>query len=107
MRRTDQQRRNISAGTRRALAVKRGRGERVGELRYGWRVHTFDPRRVEPHPWEQKAIAMVLHLHEVGLSQRMIAAEVTRRLPQAIRGRGPMRPALVHAILHREAASRC
>lgn len=80
MQRTDQQRRNISAATRHALTTKRARGERVGELRYGRRVHTFDQRRVKPHPHEQRAIRRVV---ELAAFEQLIRAEwsATLRMP--------------------------
>lgn len=62
----------IRARTRAALGVKRARGERVGEVPYGYRLGA-DGRTLEADPSEQAVIAAVRRLRAEGLSLRAIA----------------------------------
>lgn len=59
----------IRQRTRAALAVKRGRGERTGDIPYGYRLAP-DGTHLEKQPEEQKAIAEVIRLGEQGLTLR-------------------------------------
>jgi DNA invertase Pin-like site-specific DNA recombinase len=68
----------IRARTRAALGVKRARGERTGEVPYGYRA-SADGVRLEEDPAEQSVLAAVRELRTAGLSQRAIAAELTAR----------------------------
>jgi DNA invertase Pin-like site-specific DNA recombinase len=68
----------IRARTRAALGVKRARGERTGEVPYGFRI-AADGVRLEEEPGEQAVLAAVRELRAAGLSQRAIAAELTAR----------------------------
>lgn len=68
----------IKARTRAALGIKRTRGERTGELPYGFHV-AADGVRVEPDETEQRVLAIVRELRTAGLSQRKIAAELGTR----------------------------
>jgi DNA invertase Pin-like site-specific DNA recombinase len=63
----------IKARTKAALGVKKARGERVGEVPYGFRV-AADGVHLEEHPGEQQVLALVHELRTMGLSQRAIAA---------------------------------
>ena len=60
--------------TKAALHVKRGRGERLGELPYGKRA--TEAGMLEDHPGELLAAARVLELRQGGASIRAIAARL-------------------------------
>jgi DNA invertase Pin-like site-specific DNA recombinase len=68
----------IGARTKAAMQAKRGKGELVGAVPYGYRLAENDSR-LEEHPEEQRAIAEAKALKAAGLSLRMIAAELARR----------------------------
>ena len=68
----------IRARPRAALAVKKARGERTGELPYGSRV-AADGVRVEADEAEQGVLAVVRELRAAGLSQNKIAAMLASR----------------------------
>lgn len=68
----------IKARTRAALGVKKARGERTGELPYGFRIAP-DGVHVETDEAEQGVLAVVRELRAAGLSQRKIAAALTTR----------------------------
>jgi DNA invertase Pin-like site-specific DNA recombinase len=68
----------IKARTRAALGVKKARGERVGEVAYGFRVSS-DGRNLEADEAEQGVLAQVAELRAAGLSQRAIVAELAAR----------------------------
>lgn len=68
----------IRARTRAALAVKKSRGERTGEIPYGHRL-SADGVRIEGDPAEQGVIAIVRELRAGGLSQRAIVRELAAR----------------------------
>ena len=61
--------------TRAALAVKRARGERVGQVPYGSRV-AADGVHLEEHPEEARVVELVGELHTAGVSTRAIAARL-------------------------------
>ncbi len=69
----------IGARTRAALAVKKNRGERVGQVPYGYRV-ADDGRRLEVDPNEQAVIARVRALRADGLTLDRIAAALEAEL---------------------------
>jgi len=62
----------IGARTRAALAVKKSRGERTGQVPYGYRVGRDGVRLVE-HTVEQRVLARVRRLAARGVSPRRIA----------------------------------
>lgn len=68
----------IKARTRAALAVKKTRGERVGEIPFGYRL-SEDGVHLEEDAAEQAILALVRALHSEGRSQRGIAAELAAR----------------------------
>jgi DNA invertase Pin-like site-specific DNA recombinase len=72
------EKRKIRARTRGALAVKKARGERVGEVPYGYRV-AEDGVHLEQHQGEQAVIATVAELRAAGLSQRGIVRALAER----------------------------
>ncbi|MFO0742223.1 MAG: recombinase family protein [Labilithrix sp.] len=61
-----------------ALAERRARGLRVGNVAYGFRLGA-DGRLLEPNPAEQEVIALVKTLAADGLSQRAIASALALR----------------------------
>lgn len=63
----------IRSRTTAALAVKKARGERVGEVPIGFRVRE-DGRALVEHEAEQVALTRVQELHAAGFSVRAIAA---------------------------------
>lgn len=63
----------IRSRTRAALAVKAGRGERVGGVPYGYRL-ALDGVRLEAEPTEQRGIGRARELRAAGISIRQIAA---------------------------------
>jgi len=66
----------IAARTRAALAAKRARGERAGEVPYGFTADAAG--RLVPNAGEQGVIAQVRALRAAGLSLRGIVAELAR-----------------------------
>lgn len=72
-------RRTVSEKTRSALALKRARGERVGEVPFGFRV-AADGRTLERDEQEQAVLALVRELRATGLTLQQVA--------DALNGRG-------------------
>jgi DNA invertase Pin-like site-specific DNA recombinase len=68
----------IRARTRAALAAKRARGERTGEIPYGFHV-AADGATLERDDAEQAVLAAVRDLRGAGLSQRAIVRELAAR----------------------------
>ncbi len=68
----------IRARTKAALAAKSKRGERVGEVPYGFRV-AADGVRIEEEPAEQGVLVAVRELRAANLSQRAIARALEAR----------------------------
>ena len=63
----------IGERTRDALRHKRGNGERVGNIQFGYRL-SADDRHLEPDGAEQAALAAIRDLRAAGHSLRHIAA---------------------------------
>jgi site-specific DNA recombinase len=63
----------IGERTRDALRHKRGNGERVGNIEFGFRLCP-DRRHLEPDPAEQAALAEIRNLRHQGHTLRGIAA---------------------------------
>jgi hypothetical protein len=59
------------------LAAKRARGERAGEVPYGFRA--VEEGRLETDEAEQAVLAVVAELRAAGLSHRAIVAELGAR----------------------------
>jgi site-specific DNA recombinase len=75
----------IGERTRDALRHKRGNGERVGNIEFGFRLSP-DRRHLEPDPTEQAALAEIRNLRRQGHSLRCIAATLNRRGRRTRRG---------------------
>ena len=65
----------IKSRTRSALAVKARRGERVGQIPYGYRLNA-DGLHLDDDPTEQRVIGLVLGLRADGLSFRAITDQL-------------------------------
>jgi DNA invertase Pin-like site-specific DNA recombinase len=68
----------IGERTRDALNHKRNNGERVGNIRFGYRL-CADGKHVEQEPDEQAIIAAIQDLRTSGTSLRRIASDVNDR----------------------------
>ena len=67
----------IRARTKAALAAKRARGERAGEVPYGFTAD--DAGRLSPNAAEQEVLSVVRDLRAAGLSLRAIVIELGAR----------------------------
>lgn len=67
----------IRARTKAALAAKRAKGERAGNIPYGYVAD--ETGRLSPNPAEQAVIAIVRELRASGLILRVIVAELAKR----------------------------
>jgi hypothetical protein len=67
------------------LRHKRGNGERVGNIEFGYRL-SADRRHLEPDPTEQAALAEIRNLRRQGLTLRGIAVTLNRRGHRTRRG---------------------
>jgi len=72
------QRVTVGARVRAVLASKKARGERVGNVPYGYRVAS-DGVHTEPDEAEQGVIGVVRRLSSEGLSQRAIVRQLAER----------------------------
>ena len=63
----------IAERTRDAMNHKRTNGERVGNIRFGYRLGA-DGKHVEPDPTEQGVLKEIRSLRQSGYSMRGIAA---------------------------------
>ena len=68
----------IKSRTRAALAVKRGRGERIGGIPYGYEM-AADGVHLAENAAEQAVIGQIRGLRAAGLSLRAVTAECERR----------------------------
>lgn len=75
----------IGERTRDALRHKRGNGERVGNIEFGFRL-SADLRHLEPAPTEQAALAEIRNLRRQGHTLRGIAATLNNRGYRTRRG---------------------
>jgi DNA invertase Pin-like site-specific DNA recombinase len=91
----------IRGRTRAALAAKKARGERAGEVPFGCRL-ADDGRTLEADAGEAAVVDAVRELRAAGLSIRGIAAELDRRGFRSRAGK-PLAPTQVARILERAA----
>jgi site-specific DNA recombinase len=75
----------IGERTRDTLSHKRGKGERVGNVEYGYRL-ADDGQHLEPDPGEQGALAEIRRLRRDGMALRGIAAALNHRAYRTRRG---------------------
>src|SRR5579864_2906890 len=75
----------IGERTRDALSHKRSRGERVGNIAFGYRLGA-DGKHVEPDPGEQTVLEEIRRLRGSGVSLRRIAAALNSRALKTRRG---------------------
>jgi DNA invertase Pin-like site-specific DNA recombinase len=68
----------IGARTKAALQSKIRRGERVGQVRYGFRL-AEDGKRLIPEPKELEIIDLACRLRKKGLTLRRVSDELTKR----------------------------
>jgi DNA invertase Pin-like site-specific DNA recombinase len=68
----------IGERTREALRHKRGKGERVGNIPYGFRL-AGDGKHLEPYPGEQAVLSAIHNLRRGGQTLRGIAAALNRQ----------------------------
>ena len=68
----------IGERTRDALRHKRANGERIGNIRFGYRL-CADRRHVEPDPGEQAVLTEIQNLRLSGQTLRGIAATLNHR----------------------------
>jgi site-specific DNA recombinase len=92
----------IGARTKAALAAKSRRGERVGQLPYGYAL-AADGRTLEPVEAELAVVAKMRELRDAGHSLRDIAAELTRQNVITREGRAAWTHTSVASILRRSA----
>ncbi len=91
------EKRMIAARIRAALAVKKRRGERMGECTFGF---TAGPDKLlVPHPGEQAIIARVRELADAGLTQRAIASRLAEEGIASLRSGKPFSQTQVGRIL--------
>jgi site-specific DNA recombinase len=91
----------IGERTRDAMNHKRSNGERVGNIRFGYRL-SVDGKHVEPDPAEQVVLREIRQLRQSGHSMRRIAVALNHRALRTRRG-SPWRLEHVARILKRGA----
>ena len=79
------ERETIGERTRDALRHKRTSGERVGNIRFGFRLSP-DGKHVEPDPGEQGVLTEIGHMRQSGHTLRGIAAALNRKALRTRRG---------------------
>jgi site-specific DNA recombinase len=75
----------IRARTTAALAAKKSRGERVGEIPFGSQL-AADGRTLEPHADEQRVLGILRELRAAGYTLRAVADELNRQGVRTRRG---------------------
>lgn len=75
---SEYERRLIGQRTKAALRAKRERGERAGNLPFGYSLNT-DRRTLDRNEAEQAVLSILGELRRAGYSQRAIAAELNRQ----------------------------
>lgn len=88
----------IRSRTKAALAAKKARGLRAGEVPFGY--HADPSGKLLPTLEEQETISLVLRLRASGLSQRAIAAECNKQ-ERFSRSGTPLRQSQIARILSR------
>jgi DNA invertase Pin-like site-specific DNA recombinase len=96
------ERMDISDRTRRAMKVKKEKGERVGYIPFGYRL-AGDGKLLEESPEEQSILNQIRELMRDGLSTRKIATEMNRR-GAFNRGKAKWNHASIHRVMMKLAA---
>ncbi len=94
----------VSERTTAALAHKRGKGERIGTIPYGWRL-ADDGATLEPIESEQAVIGDMTVMRKRGSSYRAIAEELTARGVPTKKGNANWTHQAVASILKRLASA--
>jgi DNA invertase Pin-like site-specific DNA recombinase len=89
----------IGERTREALRHKRSRGQRIGNIAYGFRL-AGDGVHVEAEPGEQVVLAEIRRLREKGMSLRKIATALNDREYRTRRGTAWRLESVVRALKH-------
>jgi DNA invertase Pin-like site-specific DNA recombinase len=89
----------IRSRTKAALAAKRARGERAGNLPFGFALAPDGSDRLVPDASEQDVLALVRDLRRQGLTVRAIAQELSGRGIVSARTGNAYGKSQVHAIL--------
>jgi len=76
---------DLGERTRDALSHKRNNGERVGNIKFGYRLGA-DGKHVEPDPAEQAVLEEIGHLRRNGCTLRGSAAALNHRALRTRRG---------------------
>jgi site-specific DNA recombinase len=95
----------IGERTRDALRHKRGKRERVGNIRFGYRL-AADGVHIEPDPSEQAALAAIRSLRSGGHSLRAVAGSLNASGHRTRRGTKWRLESVVRAINHGAANGR-
>lgn len=95
------ERETVGERTKDALRHKAEKGERVGQVPFGFAA---EGGKLVPHEGEQKALAIIAELREQGMSYRAIANELQSRGVLNKAGRPSWAGPMVHRIVHRRAA---
>lgn len=93
----------VSERTIAALAHKAGRGERVGEIPFGWTLDADGASLIE-NSNEQEILADIRELRGDGWTYRAIASELTRRGVLTKKGKTQWTHQSVASVLKRQAA---
>lgn len=97
------EREQVSERTSMAMAHKRSKGERLGQIPYGY-VLGADGVTLQDEPNEQAALALIRNLNHDGLSLREIAKELTAKGIPAKGGKATWNHSTVASILKRATA---
>lgn len=84
---------------------KRGNGERVGNIEFGYRL-AADRRHLEPEPTEQAAMEQIRSLRRQGHTLRGIAANLNRRGNRTRRGTEWRLESVARVVRQRDPQSR-
>ena len=93
----------IGERTRDALQFKIGKGERVGKIRFGYKL-ADDGKTLLPEPAEQRAIALMVELRGQGMTLRSIAHDIAAAGFRTREGRA-WSPKVIAQILERSSAA--
>ena len=96
----------IGERTRDALRHKRGNGERVGNIEFGYRLSS-DQQHLEPDPAEQATVEQIRHLRSQGHSLRRIATTLNHHGHRTRRGTEWRLESVNRVVKQHAAATQC